>query len=220
MRLVVASTARTSKGTTNVPPDSYGMVRPIAYPGGLDEIHCDNGDDPSTFTPPMHRRLAVHAAWLHTNTYTPLFVSNPLPRTVIIVPDGLRPVVWLSVSRGVPDDGAVVVAATAVVDGAVVGAPVVEGAVVGETSDVVGATVVGATTDVVTSAGAWLVASSVAAGSDAASSVAIWLVSTCADSASGCAFDEHDAMTNAHATASNERLTPALRRATAPLVPL
>lgn len=169
---------------------------------------------------------------MHTNTYTPLFVSNPLPRTVIIVPDGLRPVVWLSDSRGVPDDGGVVVAATAVVDGVVVGAAVVgetvvgvASDVVGATSEVVGATLVGATTDVVTSAGAWLVASSVAAGSDAASSVAIWLVAACAGSASGCAFDEHDAMTNAHATdtkagLSNERLTPALRRATAPLVPL
>jgi len=141
---------------------------------------------------------------------------------VIIVPDGLRPVVWLSDSRGVPDDGAVVVAATAVVDGAVVGAAVVGATLVDEASDVIGATseVVGPTTDVVTSAGAWLVASSVAAGSDAASSVAIWLVATCTDSASGCAFDEHDAITSTHATASNERLTPALRRATAPLVPL
>jgi len=147
-------------------------------------------------------------------------VSNPLPRTVIIVPDGLRPVAWLRVSRGVPDDGAVVVAATAVVDGAVVGAAVVGATLVDEAR--VGATseVVGATTDVVASAGAWLVASFVAAGSDAASSVAIWLVATCADSASGCAFDEHDAITSTHATASNERLTPALRRATAPLVPL
>ena len=102
---------------------------------------------------------------MHTNTYTPLFVSNPLPRTVIIVPDGLRPVVWLSVSRGVPDDGGVVVAATAVVDGAVVGAAVVGATpvdeaseVVGATGEVVGATVVGATNDVVTSAGASLVA--------------------------------------------------------------
>lgn len=154
-------------------------------------------------------------------------MSNPLPRTVIIVPDGLRPVVWLSDSRGVPDDGAVVVAATAVVDGAVVGAAVVGATLVDEASDVIGATseVVGATTDVVTSAGAWLVASSVAAGSDAASSVAIWLVATCAGSASGCGFDEHDAITSTHTTdtkagLSNERLTPALRRATAPLVPL
>jgi hypothetical protein len=165
MRLVVASTARTSKGTTNVPPDSYGMVRPIAYPGGLDEIHCDNGDDPSTFTPPMHRRFAVHAAWLHTNTYTPLFQSNPLPRTVIMVPDGLRPDVWLSVSRGVPDDGDVVVGATTVVDGEMLEAAVVEGddvltasEVVGATSELVGATDVDATSDVVTSAGASLVA--------------------------------------------------------------
>jgi len=88
-------------------------------------------------------------------------VSNPLPRTVIIVPDGLRPVDWLSASRGVPDDGGVVVAATAVVGEAVVGEAVVgeAGEVVGATSDVLDATVVGATNDVVTSAGASLVAS-------------------------------------------------------------
>lgn len=88
-------------------------------------------------------------------------MSNPLPRTVIIVPDGLRPVDWLSASRGVPDDGGVVVTATAVVGAAVVGEAVVgeAGEVVGATSDVLGATVVGATNDVVTSAGASLVAS-------------------------------------------------------------
>jgi len=88
-------------------------------------------------------------------------VSNPLPRTVIIVPDGLRPVDWLSASRGVPDDGGVVVMATAVVGAAVVGEAVVgeAGEVVGATSDVLDATVVGATNDVVTSAGASLVAS-------------------------------------------------------------
>jgi len=93
-------------------------------------------------------------------------VSNPLPRTVIIVPDGLRPVDWLSASRGVPDDGGVVVTATAVVGAAVVGAAVVGEAVVGEAgevvgtrSDVLGATVVGATNDVATSAGASLIAS-------------------------------------------------------------
>ncbi len=83
-------------------------------------------------------------------------MSNPLPRTVIIVPDGLRPVDWLSASRGVPDDGGVVVTATAVVGEAVVGEA---GEVVGATSDVLGATVVGATNDVVTAAGASLVAS-------------------------------------------------------------
>ena len=88
-------------------------------------------------------------------------MSNPLPRTVIIVPDGLRPVDWLSASRGVPDDDGVVVTATAVVGAAVVGEAVVgeAGEVVGATSDVLDATVVGATNDVVTSAGASLVAS-------------------------------------------------------------
>jgi len=91
-------------------------------------------------------------------------VSNPLPRTVIIVPDGLRPVDWLSASRGVPDDGGAVVTATAVVGDAVVGEAAVGEAAVGEavvgaTSDVLDATVVGATNDVVTSAGASLVAS-------------------------------------------------------------
>ena len=132
-----------------------------------------------------------------------------------MVPAGLRPVVWLSVSRGVPDDGGVVVAATAVVDGAVVGATAVVGElVVGETSEVVGETseVVVKTSEVVVAmvVGVSLVAASVV--NDAADPPGPALT--------GALISPHDATTIAHATASSEGLRVALRRRATPLVPL
>lgn len=145
-------------------------------------------------------------------------MSNPLPRTVIIVPDGLRPVVWLSVSRGVPDDGAVVVAATAVVDGAVVGATVLVGAklvagtavatVVALCATVVGATVVmvGATSDVVT------------AGSDVATAPS---TSELGVAPSSCGAPQPAATSApAHIAPSNQRLNLAQQCRTNALVPL